>query len=187
LGFSWLGESMAKGQREGTARRPRLKEGDVFVFDVGTENVAAGQVLMKNTAGFNLYAIFFKPLWPRDGPLDVREIVGSEIFLAGGTMDALIYHGRWRLIGNQKADLAQIPLPRFKVMIDGRDVVEDFFGRKIRDACSADLRYYQNRCARSPITFEDAIKAFHDKGQSPPEELTLQNAVALSKDPLESA
>jgi hypothetical protein len=168
------------------ARRLRIKEGDVFVFDVGEENLAAGQVLLKNTALFNLYAAFFKPLWPRQAPLDLQRVVGSEVFLVGGTMDALIYHGQWRIIGNKKPDLSRIPLPRFKVMIDGRDVVEDFFGHKIRDASMEDLRYYQSRCARSPNTFEDAVKAFHVRGQFPPDELTLQYAIAQSKDHLEA-
>src|SRR5215831_15731701 len=101
---------MARRQREGTARRPRVKEGDVFVFDVGEEHVAGGQVLFKNTACFNVYAIFFKPLWSREGPLEVQEIVGSEVFLVGGTMDALIYHGQWRIIGNVKPELNGMPL-----------------------------------------------------------------------------
>src|SRR5262245_13217218 len=99
-------------------KRPRIKEGDLFVFDVREDNVAAGQVVFKNVAGFNLYAIFFKPLWPRNGPFNLAEIIASEIHLVGGTMDARIAHGMWRIIGNIRPDLSKIPLPWFKIMIE---------------------------------------------------------------------
>jgi len=70
-----------------------LKEGDVFVFDVDGQRLAAGQVLLRNVAAFPLYAIFFKPLWARDAAPSVPEIANSDVLLIGGTMDARIYHG----------------------------------------------------------------------------------------------
>src|SRR5262249_27359113 len=74
------------------ARRPRTKEGDIFVIAVDDNRYAAGQVLLKDVS-FPIYAAFFAPLWPQGEDLDLQKITSSEILLVGGTADALIWHG----------------------------------------------------------------------------------------------
>jgi hypothetical protein len=164
-------------------KRYRSRQGDIFVVDIDERRVTVGHVLFKNVAAFNLYVCFFKPLWLRDALPNLSELAASEIVLIGGTMDALIYHGRWRVIGNIKPDLTRIPLPLFKVMIAGHDVITSFYGEKVRDACGEDIRYYDNHTSRAPMAFQDAIRAYHGLGP-PPEsmaKMTFEYVVGQSR------
>jgi uncharacterized protein DUF4259/immunity protein 26 of polymorphic toxin system len=167
--------------RQPPKKRPRTKEGDVFVFDVDADRLAVGQVMWKNVATFPLYVVFFKPLWPREAALSLPEVASSEILLVGATMDARIYHGMWRIVGNIKPDIGRVPMPFFKVYVGGRDIVEDFLGRKMRDATADDLRHYHNRTSRSPMIYEKAIRAYHLDGRLPEYALTLAHAVDQSR------
>ena len=145
--------------------------------------MAAGQILLKDVATFPIYAVFFEPLWPRDVVLNLSETANSKILLVGATMDARIYHGMWRIVGNVRPDLSHIPMPFFKVMINGRDIIEDFFGRMVRVATAQDIRYYHNRFSSSPMIFEDAVKAYHRLGSVPENmtRLTLEDSIAKSR------
>jgi len=74
-----------------------------------------------------------------------------------------------------------MPMPFFKVMVEGQDIVENYLGRKVRDATADDV--YHNRSSWSPLIFEDAVRAYHGLGPAPQgmAYLTIETAFAQSR------
>jgi hypothetical protein len=164
------------------AKQQRARPGDVFAFDIDDGRVAAGQLILKK-ANKLLHVVIFRPLWAKDGALDANKIAASEILFVGGTLDARLWHGDWRLIGNVEPDLSRVPLPFYKSRRSGRDYVLDFQGNAIREADSDDLRFYHSEWFVSPMVFEDAVKAYHGLGPEPRDimRLTYEDAMAQSR------
>jgi len=159
--------------------RPRVKTGDVFRIPIDDTRCAYGQVFLKNHTISQLYVGIYRPGLAAETTPDLDEICSSEIALVGGTTDARIYHGMWTIVGNRPPDLSRLPRPNFKVEAGGRTIVEDFDGRFIREATTADVQKYDNRWSRSPMAFELAMQALHGIGTwtSDYDRLTLQHAL----------
>src|SRR4051794_32821450 len=115
---------------DGAAKRKRIKlrEGDVFELAVPDGRFGYGIVVkrggLKN--GGTPYVAMFGSL--HDERPNLAGLIGEEVVLAGWTMDALVYHGRWNVVAH---DLPRpsVPLPNYKVEVDGRFYVTDVEGR----------------------------------------------------------
>jgi len=88
------------------------------------------------------------------------KIIHDEVVLAGWTMDALVYHGRWIVIAHD-LPLPQVPFPNFKIEVSGKWYVADAYGRLLREATAAELELLDFQSSRAPIVFQDAIEALH--------------------------
>lgn len=159
--------------------KSRAKRGDVFSILIDDRRVGYGQVVLKNHSSFPIYIIVFETAYDRNQEVSLNEIVADGIALVGASMDARIYHGMWKIIGNIEPDRSRIPQPNFKAYIEGSDFVEDFDGNRLRAATPNDLRHYDSRWLRAPMGFESAIKAFHVVGIWEPDfdKLTLKHAL----------
>ena len=162
-------------------RKPQTKAGDIFAVPLDEGRVGYGQVLLHKVASYNLYVAVFRPLWPADSPPPVAEIVSSEIALLGGTMDALIWHGNWPIVGNVAPDLERFPWPHFICGPSERCHVEDFHGRVVRSATPEDQSFYRLRFARAPIAYENCLRAIHGIGPWPPDHDKLTYKYVLSR------
>jgi Immunity protein 26 len=160
--------------------KPRIKVGDVFSIPIDENRVGYGQVIFKNHSSFPIYIAVFRTVYECSSQVAPSAITNDEIALVGGTMDALICHGRWNILGNVSPDLARIPRPNFKVIFDNIDYLEDFDGNRLREATSIDVRYYDDRWTRAPIAFQSALKALHGIGtwDFSFDKLTIQHALA---------
>lgn len=145
-------------------RKPQTKAGDIFAIPIDEGRVGYGHVLLHQDASYPLYVAVFLPLWTTDSLPPIVEIVSSEVALLGGTMDALIWQGKWPLIANVTVDLERFPWPHFVCRHPQGSCVEDFQGRVIREATQEDQNFYPLRFTRSPIAYENALKAIHGFG-----------------------
>jgi hypothetical protein len=105
--------------------KPRAKRGDVFSIPIDDRRVGYGQVVLKNHSSFPIYIVVFGTAYDRNQEVSLNEIVADGIALVGASMDARIYHGMWKIIGNIEPDRSRIPRPNFKVYIGGSDFVEN--------------------------------------------------------------
>jgi hypothetical protein len=121
-------------------KKPKATIGDVFRIPIDDARCAYGQVFYKNHVTFPLYVAVFRPGFPRDTPIPLETIVSSELALVGATMDARIYHGIWQIVGNRKPDMSRLPRPNFRVVREGKTVIEDFDGNVQRSAAASDMK-----------------------------------------------
>ncbi|TMF68740.1 MAG: hypothetical protein E6I13_10540 [Chloroflexi bacterium] len=87
-------------------KRPKARIGDVFQIPLHPGQVGHGQVVAVNSGPGPLYVVIFRRAWPLDAQPDIRNIVADEIALVAPTMDALIWHGKWPLVGTRAGSSA---------------------------------------------------------------------------------
>ena len=83
--------------------------------------------------------------------------------LFGVTTDALIWHGRWPIVGNCPPVLESLPRPFYKIQMNGKWVIEDFGRKVVRDATAEDIAFYDLRWSRTPMCFQVAMEALHGR------------------------
>ena len=108
------------------------------------------------------YVAIFSPAY--ECRPDIQEITSNDVVLQGWTMDALVYHGRWNVIGHNGTEPA-IQFPIFKVLIDGKIYVVDVEGKVIDLATSSEIDVLDHRFSSAPIIFQDAFEALHGFGE----------------------
>src|SRR5207245_11298008 len=94
--------------------------------------VRYGQVVAVNAGPGPLYVVLFHRVLPLDAKPDMTAIVTDEIALVAPTLDALISHGKWPVVGNRTPDLNRVPFPAYRLWVRSADNwhVEAFdFGR----------------------------------------------------------
>lgn len=133
-----------------------VKVGDVFQFGGPSLGWACGQIVLSGTLQ---YVVIFEPVFAEE--VDLAEVTGSPILLAGWTMDARIQSGAWRILGNANVS-SRLKLPEYHVEIDGHYWVTDVEGRTLRRATASELVPLRRKSSHSPIAYEKAYWAFHN-------------------------
>jgi hypothetical protein len=156
----------------------KTNAGDVFQIPIDQEKCACGQILFIDHAKFPLYIVVFRPAFLNIRLPDLNSICGSEIALLGGTMDTRFKYGYWTILGNTDPIIDRIPKPAFKTVVSGKPIVEDFFGKFIREATPKDIEFYDNWTSFSPMSFEMAIKSIHGEADWLPafDQLLIEHA-----------
>jgi hypothetical protein len=137
------------------AQKNDLKVGDVFRFEVAGLT-GCGHIVV---SGDTLYVIIYSDTYPNISCYDELGL-RARIALCGWTLDGLIYHGRWKIIGNGPVPDA-IPRPCYKVGIEGVLWVESFDGSIERKATERDNERLDYRTTVAPVRFEKAWAALH--------------------------
>lgn len=141
-------------------KRIKLSDGDVFELGLPDGRFGYGIVVKRGklkNGGTPYVAVFGSAHEERP---DLAEIVADRVALAGWTMDALIYHGRWTVIG-QSLSVPAVPLPNFKVEVAGKIYATDVDGKLIDEATSDERDLLDNKWSRAPIAFQNAFEALH--------------------------
>jgi hypothetical protein len=142
----------------------KLREGDVFELSLPDGRLGYGVIVKRGVlpSGGTPYMAIFRSAY--DHRPDLAEIAKDEVALAGWTMDGLVYHGRWKVIG---ADfpIPSIPFPNSKVEIDRKFYVVDVEGEVIGLATPHELDLLDYQFSRAPISFQDAFEALHGFGE----------------------
>ena len=97
-----------------TARKARPDVGDVFQVPITECEAGFGQVMAKYKRAVLLMVVFSQKAEVDKLP-SIDEIVSWPPLFISNSMDAKIWHGDWRIIGNRSPDLARFPLPKYKV------------------------------------------------------------------------
>ena len=145
--------------------RPRVKQFDVVGIPVGeTGQWAIGHVL---DARHNLFIGVHEQL-VSDLEGDWLRTLRSPWVLLAPTMDALIWHGRWPVVGNSPP-MNAVSLPRYAVdsLGESNPVLTDYFGNRLGHARAEDIRSSKvvYRFSVAPIRVQKAIAAWFGLGQ----------------------
>ena len=138
----------------------RLKAGDVFEFDAPDGRLGYGAIIRGGGVPFVIILKSLHDMRP------TQEVISSdEIALVGWTMDAHVYHGRWRIIGHDFPERADIPFPNFKVRIGDDFYVTDVDGKPIDKATAEERALLNYQSSRAPIAYQKAFEALHGFGE----------------------
>ncbi|MFN4097926.1 MAG: Imm26 family immunity protein, partial [Sphingomonas sp.] len=94
--------------------------GDVFLIPLDEERYGIGQ-LAGDWKGELYVVIYDKIVSAEASPADVDK---ESLLFAALTLDAKLHHGNWRIIGNRRENIENIPQPWFKVGVEGRTYIE---------------------------------------------------------------
>ena len=154
-------------------RSAKVKQGDIFEIPSPDGRHGYGQVIVGGTA---FYVAILAELY--QGQPDLDEVLKGSVLLVGWTLDALIYHGRWKIVGNRPPISARVPFPSYKVRVKGMPHVHDFNGENYRPATAHDWELLDNKTIVSAIRYQNALLAHHglEKWRDDYEELTVEHA-----------
>jgi len=138
-------------------RSAKVKKGDIFEIPSPDGRHGYGQVIVGGTA---FYVAILAELY--QGQPDLDEMLKGAVLLVGWTLDALIYHGRWKIVGNRPPISARVPFPSYKVRVKGMPHVHDFNGENYRPATAHDWELLDNKTIVSAIRYQNALLAHHD-------------------------
>ena len=137
-----------------------VKLGDVFLIPIDQECSGLGQIA-GDWKG-ELYAVVFDKVVTDN--VAASAVNGAALQFAVLTLDAKLYHGDWRIIGNYQDNLSSLPQPWFKVN-QGSDVYIEARDRSYtRKATSSEDATLRLRTVVAPVRLEMALKALHGIG-----------------------
>ena len=102
-------------------KRPKTRIGDIFQIPLDSGTVSYGQVVAVNSGPGPLYVVVFRRVSPQDAKPALAAVVADDIALVAPTMDALIGHGRWPLVGNLAPELDRVPFPAYRITVGAAD------------------------------------------------------------------
>jgi Immunity protein 26 len=140
-------------------RRMRLSVGDVFQLPLDLSRVGYGQIVGVYYRTAYYFAIFEQPHEYGEQP-ELAKIVRGRIALFALSLDALLYHGGWEIVGNTSAP--EIDWPTYKEAV-APDVFETFdhTGSIRRPATSEEVESLRYRAVVAPIRLQNAFRALH--------------------------
>lgn len=149
------------GQEPKKRTRTKLRAGDVFELTVPDGRLGYGVIVVPGNGV--PYIIILRSLHQSEPR--IAELAGDEIALVGWTMDALIYHGRWRVVGHDFPRRIDVPFPNFKVGMEGRMYITDVSGKHLDEATADQVDLLDYRFSRAPIGFQAPFEALHGFGE----------------------
>lgn len=164
----------------------KLKPGDIFAIPISDDLEGFGQIVVVLNKS-NFIVVIFEKAYARGQRPALEEIVQGKILFQGYTMDALLYHKEWPLIGNDTANLKAIKLPYYRLGTPPDCKLVNYEGKSMGKISREifDKLNYQKVIA--PIRYENALKAFHHAGEWRPDydelryEVTLESIALVGK------
>ena len=135
-----------------------VRTGDVFVIPLEDDEVAVGQILDMR-GGTELLAAVFEDACRRNEAMQCAAT--GKVVLLGLTLDALLHHGRWVVVGNAPPR-RDIPTPTFKIALAPDEFVEEAFdGTTLRRLSPEETDDLPFRTVVAPIRIDKATRALH--------------------------
>ncbi len=145
-----------------SGKRSKFEVGDVFSIPVDDERVGYGQILAPwGDSGGHFYLGVFDGALPRDEEPDLDATVAAPLALLALSMDSLLVHGHWQVVGRREVDPSAIPWPAYKegVSPPGTFDVVDYTGERRRRATEDEIESLPFRTVVAPIRLEKALRA----------------------------
>lgn len=142
-------------------RRLKLRVGDVFSVPVDDNRVGYGQIAATwGESGGQFYFAVFDGVHPRDEKPDLDGVLAEPLILLALSMDALLVHDHWQVVGHGQVDDDRIPWPAYKegVLPPGTFEVVDYAGRRRRLASEDEVESLPFRTVVAPIRVEKALR-----------------------------
>lgn len=138
----------------------KLKAGDIFTIPITNEKTGFGQiVIVPNKSNF-IIAVFEKVYPGKEWP-SLEEIINNKILFLGYTMDALLYHKYWQIIGNNISNLKAIKLPYYKLGTPPDCKAVDYKGTVIGKISRDKFEQLSYQEVIAPVRYENALKAYY--------------------------
>lgn len=138
----------------------KLRPGDIFTIPVDEEKTGFGQIINIPNKNNFLIVVFERVYSGREWP-SLKEIIQDRVLFLGYTMDALLYHKEWRIIGNDSSNLSKIKLPYFKLGTAPDMNIVTFKGDVVRRASKEEYDNLEYETVIAPVRYENALKAYH--------------------------
>jgi hypothetical protein len=142
-------------------KRLKLKEGDIFTIPIDDHTHGYGQIV-KIPDRYSFIMIVFEGRWGNDEIITIDMIVQNKVLFLGFTTDALLYHGKWVIIGNSTLNLSSIVMPYFKLglPLESQSLV-NYNLHIIRPATSEEAKLLSYHSSASPIGYQKALQAYY--------------------------
>jgi hypothetical protein len=142
--------------------RLRLNVGDVFRLTIDTARVGYGQIVGRYGRSAYYFAIFEQPHESKHEP-ELANIVRGQIALLALSLDALLYHREWEVVGNTTVPPIEWPTYKEAVAPDVCEAV-DHTGTERRPVEGLDVEGLPFRSVVAPIRVQNAFRALHGVG-----------------------
>mgnify|MGYP000097272378 CR=1 FL=1 len=134
-------------------------QGDVFLISIDNTQVGLGQIV--DVLPSELYVVIYENAWNASSPPCPQDVVGLEPLFAALTLDAKLYHGDWKIIGNVTNNLVDIKRPLSKVRISNETYIESHDGSWSRCATPDEAEQLTFRKTVAPVRLEKALRAYY--------------------------
>lgn len=140
-------------------KRIAVKAGAVFEMHLPDGRLGYGIIVV---GGGVPYVAILNTLHEKRPPL--ADLNSDEVALVGWTMDSLIDHGSWTIIGIDNGPRRDVPFPNFKVNLAGVLQTTDFQGKIIGPSRPDEIDLLGYRFSSSPLIYQDALMALNGIG-----------------------
>ena len=141
----------------------RIKAGDVFSIPVSSDKIGFGQIV--NIPDKSIFIIVvFKKIFDKNQVPTIESICSGTILFEGYTLDALLYHKQWIIVGNYTSNIGKIKLPYYKLGTPPDRKIVNYKGDLLRKATKQEFEELEYQTVSSPIQYEMALKAYHKMG-----------------------
>lgn len=140
----------------------KVRVGDVFLIPLDEEKSGLGQVVARygNTELFYMAAFDLVVTAAGEAP-SLEAVKGLKILFLANTFDAKLVYGKWNVIGNVEPVTDHVPFPSYKIVEEGRMLVESWDGKRRREATENEAELLDFRGGVAPIRLEKALKAHY--------------------------
>lgn len=139
----------------------KLKVGDIFTIPVSEEKTGFGQIVNIPNKNNFIIVVFENIYTGKEWP-SLIEITANKILFLGYTMDALLYHKYWQIIGNDYSNLKTIKLPYYKLGTPPNISIVNYNGDFVRKANKEEFDKLTYQTVVAPVRYENALKAYHN-------------------------
>ena len=139
-----------------TKKKIRVKAGDVFQIPIDEARYAYGQVAKK---GDVLRVLTYNKTFPSNEVPEISNILQQEVLLLTDTMDALIYHGEWKICGNAPVR-NDLPKPKFKFGSEPTFYIIEHDSEYQRIATVEETNQLDFQFSVAPIRIQNAMQAY---------------------------
>jgi hypothetical protein len=141
--------------------------GDIFTVPVDPTRVGYGQIVHAwGRSSGHFYFALFDAVFARADTVNLDDALKNPLALLALSMDALLWHGIWQVVGKRDVNLHRLPFPAYKEgrYPPGTYVVVDHTGHRSRPATAEEVERLPFRQAVAPIRLQHAFQALHHIG-----------------------
>jgi len=142
-------------------KRLRIKEGDIFTIPIDDQTQGYGQIV-KIPDKYSFIMAVFEGRWNKNETAPLEEIIKKQVLFLGFTTDALLFHGRWVIVGNVASNLPSFTLPFFKLGLPSEpQKLVNYKLDEIRLVTSEESKLLAFHSSSSPIGYQKALQAHY--------------------------
>jgi hypothetical protein len=146
--------------------RFKLNQGDVFTIPLNEREVGYGQIVCFPMTKDSFIMAVFDYKTDVLNEYDIKEICNSPILFLGYSLDALLYHKEWVILGNYTKNLDTIIMPYHRLGTPPDDIwLTDYKSRRVKEITEKEFNLLDYQTTVSPIRYENALKAHCGYGE----------------------